>query len=131
MIWGFNTAPVALKPRPHQVACADYASVMVGCECAPRPRNNAVTYAVGHQSLVQMYDGGDAVSVLAPGCGVWGDGCDQLTPADATGRLFVKDGDVFVEIVNGREGQSSKFYASITDANGQTFGRTVTVESVL
>ena len=131
MLWGFNTAPVALKPRPHQVACVDHVSSMVGCECHPRARNDAVIYAVGHESLVLMYGGGDAVSVLDPSCGAWGDGCDQLTPADATGLLFVSDGDVYVEIREGRDGQTSKFSASITDANGHRFGRSVTVESVL
>ena len=132
MIRGFNTAPVALLPRPHQVACDDYVSEMVGCECHPRARNNAVIYAVGHESRIEMYSGGDAVSVKAPGCGVYGPAsCGQLSPADATGRIFIDDGNVFVEVREGRTNQLSKFSASITDANGRTFGRNVTVESVL
>ncbi len=124
MIWGFNTAPLGLKPYPQCVVCEDFTFTD---PCRPRnrlERPSGVDTTVARNGDVTLYIGEDALTVNCIDCIITDQPCDEITPADARVRLFIDSGNIYARIVNGRIGQIVEINAVYTTDDGQVFSLT-------
>lgn len=126
MIHGFSLAPIGERPPP---MCAGGWNESDGeCVCYPRFRGSTLPVQIQRNGTIIASNASDITSVSCPYYWPVLFGGDAPTSADAQVRPFLKNGNVFIHIIDGRVGHIFSVTLNITRKGGSNEQHTVLME---
>ena len=127
MITGFSLAPWSEIPPP--LCASGQPATTDGCKCFPRYRGG-LSHKITRNGTVIASSIGNIVSVACQTDRMVSWGGEQPTSADVQIRPFVRNGNAFIHIIDGRVGRIITVTLNATYKDGNVTPHIVTLEIV-